>query len=65
MQPGRNQAFQLFDPVADPGERRDLAAREPAAAARLARAYQEWLHDVKRDASEPPPPVPRAPRKKG
>jgi arylsulfatase A-like enzyme len=65
MRPGRNQPFQLFDLVADPGERRDLAARETATAARLSRAYQDWLDDVKRDASEPPPEVPRAPRKKG
>jgi len=65
MRPGRGQPFQLFDLVADPGERRDLAARETATAARLSRAYQDWLDDVKRDASEPPPEVPRAPRKKG
>jgi len=31
-------------------------------AARLARAYQDWLDDTKRDASEPPPVVARKKR---
>lgn len=60
--PGRTHAFQLFDLVADPGERRNLAAKEPVVAARLARAYRDWLDDTRRDASEPPPAPP--PRKK-
>ncbi len=38
--------FQLFDLEADPGERHDLAASQPAIVAQLRQTYQEWFADV-------------------
>lgn len=36
----------LFDMAADPGQTRDIAAEEPAAAARLVRALEDWRREM-------------------
>jgi arylsulfatase A-like enzyme len=38
--------WRLFDIAKDPGETRDLAAREPARVAALTRAWQAYAGDV-------------------
>ncbi|MEX2169144.1 MAG: sulfatase-like hydrolase/transferase [Pirellulales bacterium] len=55
MRPVRDKPFELYDVVADPGELRNIAAKHPDVVTRLTAAYQNWLVDVKRDASEPAP----------
>ncbi len=37
---------QLFDMVADPGQRRDVTAEHPEVAAKLSRAMSDWKRDV-------------------
>jgi arylsulfatase A-like enzyme len=49
------QPWELYDLVQDPGESVNLASDRPADVARLDAAYQSWLADVRRDASEPAP----------
>ncbi|NUQ66439.1 MAG: sulfatase-like hydrolase/transferase [Pirellulales bacterium] len=51
--------WELYDLSADPGETRNLAATRAADAARLDAAFQAWLADVSRDASDPAPRPPR------
>jgi arylsulfatase A len=48
--------WELYDLAGDPAEAKNLATERPADVARLDTAYQTWLVDVRRDASE------RAPR---
>ena len=44
--PRPDAAWQLYDMDADPGEKTDLAGREPAVVAELSRLYEEWYTDV-------------------
>lgn len=44
--------YELYDVVADPGERVDLAADRPATASRLRAALEEWRSDVRADADD-------------
>jgi len=53
VQPKKGAPWELYDLAADPGENTDLAAQRPANLARLEASFQNWLADVKRDASEP------------
>ena len=53
--------WELYDLAADPAESTDLAGPRPADVARLNAAYETWLADVKRDASEPAPRPAKAP----
>ncbi|MSU50299.1 MAG: hypothetical protein EXS37_14640 [Opitutus sp.] len=48
-----DKPWELYDLAADLGERNNLAAERPADVARLDAAFQAWLVDTKRDASEP------------
>ncbi len=41
-----NQVEMLFDLRDDPGEKNNIAARQPEIAARLSRAYDEWFHQA-------------------
>ncbi|MEX2169145.1 MAG: sulfatase-like hydrolase/transferase [Pirellulales bacterium] len=47
--------WELYDLARDPAESKDLAAHRDADVARLDDQFQNWLADVKRDASEPAP----------
>ncbi|MBI5757733.1 MAG: arylsulfatase [Planctomycetales bacterium] len=38
--------WQLYDMQADPGEERDLAAKQPGEVERLSRLYEQWFDDV-------------------
>jgi hypothetical protein len=49
--------WELFDLSSDPGETKDLAAQKPADVKRLDAAFQNWMADVKRDASEEAPVI--------
>jgi len=46
---GRDDSWQLFDTVADPGEAVDLSGREPAVRARLIANYLDWWRSVQGD----------------
>lgn len=48
-----NQPWELYDLATDPAEARDLARERPDDVTRLQGAFQAWLAEVKRDASEP------------
>jgi arylsulfatase A-like enzyme/lysophospholipase L1-like esterase len=41
--------WQLYDMEADPGERHDIAAEQPAVVAELAARYDAWFADIARD----------------
>jgi len=41
--------WQLYDMEADPGERHDIAAEQPAVVAELAAEYDAWFADISRD----------------
>jgi arylsulfatase A-like enzyme len=43
---GRDPKWQLFDVQADPGEKTDVAAANPAVVASLAQSYEVWWKDV-------------------
>jgi arylsulfatase A-like enzyme len=53
VRPKAGAPWELYDLAADPGETTDLAAKRPGDLARLDAAFQSWMMDVKRDASEP------------
>jgi arylsulfatase A-like enzyme len=55
VRPRAKQPWELYDLAADLGESKNLAAERAADVAHLDAAFQEWLADVKRDASEPAP----------
>ncbi len=55
VRPSAKQSWELYDLAADLGESKNLSAERSADVARLDGAFQEWLADVKRDASEPAP----------
>ncbi len=48
---------QLFDLASDPGEKRDLAAEQPAVATQLRSAFQAWFADVTTGLNCDPPPI--------
>jgi hypothetical protein len=55
---GANAAWQLYDMMADPGQKRDLAKSEPDVVKSLSAAYAAWWTDVSRDGfNEPAIPV--------
>ncbi|MGH7946494.1 MAG: arylsulfatase [Opitutaceae bacterium] len=43
---GAKPAWELYDVVADPGERESVAARQPEVVAQLAREYDQWWKSV-------------------
>ena len=45
---------ELFDMEQDPGEKNDIAAREPQVLAKLRADYEEWFRDVSSAGYEPP-----------
>ena len=49
---------QLYDMLADPGQKKDVAADHPEVAERLAGAYAEWYADVRKGLEGMPPPLP-------
>ena len=51
----RAAKWQLYDMVADPGQKRDVAAGHPRVVAKLKAAYEKWLKDVSRDGFDIPP----------
>ena len=53
-----DDAGQLFDIDADPGQRRDVAADFPSVARRMSEATQRWRRDVLSELSEKPLPFP-------
>lgn len=59
---GAAKPWELYDLAVDRGESNDLADSRPADVARLDASFQDWLADVKRDAS-PPAPRPARPKK--
>jgi len=55
VRPNPKKPWELYDLASDPGESKNLAAERPADLARLTAAFEHWLADVKRDASDPAP----------
>lgn len=55
-----SKPWELYDLANDPAESRNLASERTGDVARLDAAFQTWLTDVKRDASEPAPRPPRS-----
>ena len=51
-------AARLFDMLADPGQKKDVAAEHPDVAARLTAAYEAWWADVRTGLEGMPPPLP-------
>ncbi|MBI5829918.1 MAG: hypothetical protein HZB20_10365, partial [Chloroflexi bacterium] len=62
VRPSAKKPWELYDLAQDPAESRNLAAERASDVARLDAAFQDWLADVKRDASEPAP-HPAGPKK--
>ena len=46
---------QLYDMLADPGEKKDIATEQPEVTAKLKAAYDAWLKDANRDGTAVPP----------
>ena len=51
----RQEARELYDMIADPGQQNDIAHERPAVAKKLKAAYDAWLDEVTRRGSERPP----------
>ena len=49
---------QLYDMIADPGQKKDVAAGHPEVASRLKVAYDAWWADVSKGLEGMPPPLP-------
>lgn len=52
---GSEKPWELYDLVQDPAESANLAGQRPDDVARLDAVYQQWLKDVRADASQPAP----------
>ena len=54
----RDKKYELYDMIADPGQKVDIADRRPVVTQRLASAYEAWYRDViSRGVDAPPLPV--------
>ena len=51
----RDDAYELYDMVADPGQKEDVSAQHPDLTNELASAYEAWYRDVTSAGVEPPP----------
>ncbi len=51
----RDKKYELYDMVADPGQKVDIADRQPEITRRLAAAYEAWYGDVTSRGVDPPP----------
>jgi arylsulfatase A-like enzyme len=49
--------FELYDMIADPGEKTDLAAEKPDVVARMRRGYEAWFKDVSATRGYAPPRI--------
>ena len=47
--------LQLYDMVADPGQKQDIAKAKPEVTEQLKAAYDTWFSDVSQGMAEPPP----------
>jgi hypothetical protein len=50
----RGEGYELYDMVADPEQKRDIADQHPGVAQRLAAAYEAWYRDVTSRGTEAP-----------
>ncbi len=51
----RDDAYELYDMIVDPGQQQDIADRHPDVTKRLASAYEAWYCDVTSRGVAPPP----------
>ncbi len=51
----RGRGYELYDMLADPGQKQDVAARHPELTAQLALAYEAWYREVTATGVKPPP----------
>ncbi len=51
----RDDAYELYDMIVDPGQQQDIADRHPEVTERLASAYEAWYRDVTSRGVAPPP----------
>jgi len=47
--------YSLYDMIADPGQKTDIAEQDTATAARLQKAYDTWYEQMMRETGDPPP----------
>ena len=51
----RGTGYELYDMIADPGQKANIATRNPEVTKRLASAYEAWYRDVTSRGTDPPP----------
>ena len=51
----RDKKYELYDMLADPGQKHNIADRQPEVTRRLAAAYEAWYRDVTSRGIAPPP----------
>jgi len=56
--PNAKPRTKLYDMIADPGQKRDVAAKHADVAEKLAKAYRAWYADVSKGIQGMPPPLP-------